>query len=59
MDKTAEIHNYLKTHHGTLQMWIGISDEDVEGKFKFVDGSPVTTFFWRKSTGYRHTEFLH
>ena len=29
--------------------WIGISDEDVEGVFQYVDGSPVRTVYFHES----------
>jgi len=47
MEKTVEIHNYVKTHYGQRPMWVGVSDRDAEGVFRFVDGSFVATTYWR------------
>ncbi len=49
MEKSVEIHNYVKTHYGVGRMWVGVSDRDAEGVYKFVDGTIVTTTFWGPS----------
>ena len=46
MIKSKETQDYLKTKYGSPRMWMGLSDLHQEGKFKFVDGSKLSTNFW-------------
>ena len=33
MEKSLVIHNYVKTHYGVGEMWVGVSERDVDGVF--------------------------
>ncbi|XP_053335428.1 CD209 antigen-like protein E [Clarias gariepinus] len=36
----------IKQVNGKIQAWIGLSDRETEGEWKWVDGTPLTTEFW-------------
>ncbi|XP_065146744.1 CD209 antigen-like protein C [Paramisgurnus dabryanus] len=42
-----EEHDFVQKISGTEYIWIGLSDSDEEGRWKWVDGSTLTTSFWR------------
>ncbi|XP_073714317.1 C-type lectin domain family 4 member M-like isoform X2 [Misgurnus anguillicaudatus] len=41
-----EEHDFIKKMAGTEYTWIGLSDSDEEGRWKWVDGSTLTSGFW-------------
>lgn len=45
IDSAAE-ESFINSTFGTSQWWIGFTDQDVEGSFEWIDGSPVTYTNW-------------
>ncbi|XP_073672061.1 uncharacterized protein [Paramisgurnus dabryanus] len=43
-----EEQNFISTHSGGDKVWIGLSDIEEEGVWKWVDGSTMTSSFWNK-----------
>nr|XP_055064557.1 CD209 antigen-like protein E [Misgurnus anguillicaudatus] len=43
-----EEQDLFKNRSETDSIWIGLSDSDEEGRWKWVDGSTLTTSFWDK-----------
>ncbi|XP_073730321.1 CD209 antigen-like protein C [Misgurnus anguillicaudatus] len=42
-----EEQDFISGKSGTDNIWIGLSDIEVEGRWKWVDGSTLTTSFWK------------
>ncbi|XP_056124412.1 asialoglycoprotein receptor 1-like [Rhinichthys klamathensis goyatoka] len=38
--------DFVKKKHRDVNVWIGLSDRDVEGRWKWVDGSTLNSGFW-------------
>ncbi|XP_016115284.1 C-type lectin domain family 17, member A-like [Sinocyclocheilus grahami] len=49
-----EEQDFVKNISGVANVWIGLTDTDVEGTWKWVDGSNMTSGFWE--TGQPNTE---
>ena len=60
MPKTAasqDVIRRLSTSAGSMRPWIGISDEETDGVYRFVDGSRVETdYFYRNEPNGRSRE---
>uniref|UniRef100_A0A673MJC6 C-type lectin domain-containing protein n=1 Tax=Sinocyclocheilus rhinocerous TaxID=307959 RepID=A0A673MJC6_9TELE len=41
-----EEQDFVKNISGVAKVWIGLTDIDVEGRWKWVDGSTLTSGFW-------------
>ncbi|KAA0703933.1 Asialoglycoprotein receptor 2 [Triplophysa tibetana] len=44
-----EEQDFVSKMTGTENIWIGLSDSDVEGTWKWVDGSTMTLSFWKST----------
>ncbi|KAK3507559.1 hypothetical protein QTP70_028456 [Hemibagrus guttatus] len=43
---SREEQEFINENFGGTEAWIGLTDRDTEGEFKWVDDSPLTTKFW-------------
>uniref|UniRef100_A0A8C2EEC4 C-type lectin domain-containing protein n=1 Tax=Cyprinus carpio TaxID=7962 RepID=A0A8C2EEC4_CYPCA len=43
---SSEEQDFVKNNTVNREFWIGVNDSDVEGRWKWVDGSNLTSGFW-------------
>ncbi|XP_053335978.1 CD209 antigen-like protein C isoform X2 [Clarias gariepinus] len=45
---SKEEQEFMVKQLGSFLVWIGLSKSDTQGEWKWVDGTPLTTAFWKK-----------